>query len=462
VVVGDTGSAEWLRRASSDEMTQSPHSSNSSREEIRSRTDIVALVGRYVPLRRAGRSMIACCPFHKEKTPSFNVSEEKQLYHCFGCKASGDVFSFYQQIEGVSFSEAMRALGEAAGVESESHSNPSEYAERARAKDMTERLYAACEAAAAFFQIQLNCCPSAAMSVIERGISDAVAAEFRLGYAPGEWSALTTHLSQRGISPADAELAGLIIPRKTNGYYDRFRHRLMFPIADRTGRVVAFSGRILPRPADMPDGIVPEDAGKYSNSPETPIYKKSDLLFGLNLARPAIRQNAHAILVEGNFDVVAMHQAGFANTVAPLGTSFTESQAKLLRRSAETVTIVFDGDDAGRKAVRAAYTHCAKVGLSARVVTLPNGMDPDEMLRAAGGYQAFAERIKYAPSIVEWVILDTADDCGPDISERMSSIKELAVMFGSISDKLERSIYEEMIARSFCVSVGKVRVGMGW
>lgn len=428
-----------------------PVISSAVREEIRARIDLAELVGQYVPLRRAGRDLVARCPFHEEKTPSFYVSRDRGLFYCFGCKAAGDVFSFYERIEGVSFPEALRALARYAGVEID-EGDPARRAEERRVRELTERLYHACEVAAAFFE---QCLEQAELSEIarevlaQRGVGSEVRARFRIGYAPAAWDALAEHFRARGVSPADAELAGLLLPGKRGGYYDRFRHRLMFPIWDRHGRIVAFSGRLLPATEAMPEGLIPEDAGKYLNSPETPIFKKSEHLFGLQAARQAMQQKAEAILVEGNFDVVAMHQHGFVHTVAPLGTSFTEAQARLLRRFAETVTIVFDADDAGRNAVRAAHVACARAGIVASVAVLPRdkGKDPDEVLRSPGGREVLAERIRHAPAIVEWLIQDTAARCGDSTPERVSALRSLAPVLVQVTDPLERGAYVDLVAR---------------
>jgi DNA primase len=282
------------------------------REQVRARIDLAELVTHYVPLRRAGTSLLARCPFHDEKSASFHVSRDKGVFYCFGCKASGDVFDFYQRIEGVSFPEAIRALAERAGIEvTEEARDPQKIAEERRAKELTERLFFACECACEFFEkslLEAERSELAREAIAARGVSTECAQSFRLGYAPGEWSALAENLRARGVSPQDAELAGLLLPRTHGGgMYDRFRHRLMFPVFDRQSRVVAFSGRVLPVTEDMAEGIVPENAGKYINSPETPIYRKSDLLYGLQVARGAMVKSADAILVEGNFDVVTMH-----------------------------------------------------------------------------------------------------------------------------------------------------------
>lgn len=426
--------------------------SSEVREQVRSRVDIAELVAHYIPLRRAGTSLIARCPFHDEKTASFHVSRDKGLFHCFGCKASGDVFDFYQRIEGVTFPEAIRALAEKAGVEvTEEARDPQKIAEERRTKELTERLFNACEVACQFFEQSLLDAERSelAREAIEaRGVSMETAKSFRLGYAPGEWGSLADYLRTRGVSPADAEIAGLLLARNSGGMFDRFRHRLMFPVFDRQGRVVAFSGRVLPVTEDMAEGIVPENAGKYINSPETPIYKKSELLYGLQVARHAMVKSADAILVEGNFDVVTMHQHGFTNTVCPLGTAFTDQQARLLRRFAETVTILFDADEAGRKAIRASHSACVKAGLTARVAAIPRARakDPDELLRTAGGDEFLRNAVGSAKSLIEWMIFDCGSAAGDSVAERAAALKEIVTLVAAVKDPSERSMLIENTA----------------
>lgn len=435
-------------------------------DEVRARTDLVELVGAYVPLRRQGASYVARCPFHDEKSPSFSVSPDRGLYFCFGCKVSGDALRFYEQMEGVSFPEALRALAERAGVEVPETRDAAQIAEERRQRDVSERLHAACESAAAFFEKCLRedpLCELAQGALEERGVAPELVEQFRLGYAPARWDALAEHLRAQRVSPADAEMAGLLLPGRSGGSYDRFRHRLMFPVFDRSGRVVAFSGRVLPTSEEIPEGIVPADAGKYVNSPETPIYRKGELLYGLANARTPMRQSAEALVVEGNFDVVQMHQHGFTNTVAPLGTSFTDAQAKLLRRFAETVVLVFDGDEAGRKAARTSHSVCAKAGLIARVAVLPPKQDPDSFLRnPMEGYGAtgMRARIDTGVSIVEWLIRDAQDTAGDNVPERVSALRRLAPVIADVRDSIEREVYVKLAAKSLYLDEPQVRMAL--
>ncbi|HEX4445771.1 MAG TPA: DNA primase [Polyangiaceae bacterium] len=369
---------------------------------VRDRTDIIAVVSESVPtLKKRGRRFLGLCPFHKEKTPSFNVNPDTGLYHCFGCKESGDVIRFLERVEGYAFAEAVRALAERAGIviEEERGALPSE---AERHKKERAALYAAMQMAATWYEQQLLEHPLASFAVDELARrelapdNEAVRA-FRVGYAPSAWDGLATFLKKQGVSPAIGESVGLLVPRSSGtGYYDRFRHRLMFAVIDAQGRVVAFSGRALADPPDDSTGLGPRQDGprdpppKYINSPESPIYVKGANLFGLWQARHSIRQQEKAVLVEGNFDVVSLHARGVTNVIAPLGTAFTIDQARLLRRYTVSLTLLFDGDNAGRKAVTAALEPSEQAELDAEVAMLPNGTDPDEFVRNGGGARASA------------------------------------------------------------------------
>ncbi len=357
---------------------------------VRDRTDIIAVITESVPsLKKRGRRFLGLCPFHKEKTPSFNVNPDTGLYHCFGCKESGDAIRFLEKVEGYPFAEAVRALAERAGIpiEEERGAAPTE---ADRHKKERGALYAAMQMAATWYEEQLRDHPLAPFAVAElarRALTpaDEAVKSFRIGYAPGGWDGLTTFFKKQGVSPAVGESVGLLVPRSSgSGYYDRFRHRLMFPVLDTQGRVVAFSGRALPSPPQEDGGPAGDPPPKYINSPESSIYVKGATVFGLWQARHAVRQQEKAILVEGNFDVVSLHARGITNVVAPLGTAFTLDQAKLLRRFATSLTLLFDGDAAGRKAVTAALDPAEQAELDADVATLPGGSDPDEFVRTKG------------------------------------------------------------------------------
>jgi DNA primase len=374
---------------------------------VKERADIVALIGETVALKRAGRTFKGLCPFHKEKTPSFNVNPERGYFHCFGCGEKGSAIDFVIKLEGHSFPEAVRILAERLGIEVvETGSGDADRARVERQKREKEDLYGVMRIAATWYVEQLKGHRLGVLAqeeVLRRGLSlgseDALVRQacdgFFLGYAPYGWDALASYLSRQGVSLELAEKLGLVRRRQgSSSYYDLFRHRVMFAVVDRMGRVVAFSGRALAEPdaaqlrAAGIEPILQRDADrappKYVNSPESPIYLKGETVFGLYQARHAIRDAQLAVLVEGNFDVLSLHARGLCNVVAPLGTAFTAAQAKLIRKYAPTAVVLFDGDAAGRKATLGVRGPAKEAGLGIRVANLPDGRDPDDYSRAQG------------------------------------------------------------------------------
>ncbi len=338
------------------------------REEIRDRIDIVELVSQYVKLERAGKNFKGLCPFHTEKTPSFHVSPELNRFHCFGCGASGDVFGFLMRIEGLSFREAMRRLAERAGIELRTDSLPQE------APDERDRLRKIVFAANFFYRQALKRTPAAQEYLIKRGLTPETVEAFELGYAPDGWDYLLRFLQKHNFSLEDAEMAGLLKAREDgSGYYDRFRNRITFPIHDASGRAVAFGARTMG-----------SDEPKYLNSPETPLFEKRNTFYGWHKARGAILQQRAAIIVEGYLDLIMLHQYGFAHSLATLGTAFTEDHAARLKRLAERVYLMFDSDSAGIRAALRAGEALLGAGIPTLVVSLPQGEDPDSLLRAQG------------------------------------------------------------------------------
>ncbi len=420
--------------------------------DLRARVDLKALVGEYVRLSKSGASWKGLCPFHNEKSPSFYVHPDRGFFHCFGCAASGDAFAFMMRLEGLSFPDAARRLAERAGVELPVQ-DPAREQEHRKVRAREERWVSVVEAAAGFFIQQLDEHPLGRMAREvwrARGITDETAATFRLGYAPHGWDGLVQFLRQRGYQAADAEAVGLVVPRRQgDGFYDRFRHRLMFPISDHQGRIVGFSGRALDPPEDAP--AEREPGAKYVNSPESPLYKKGQVLYGLHEGRVEIRRRGWAVVCEGNFDLVALHQGGFPNAVAPMGTALTDEQAKLLRRYAERVVLLFDADAAGRKAVRAAFDVLAKAGVDASVVTLPAGDDPDSFLRTHGPDE-LQSRIEAAPGIVEHLIDDAASHGIRDASDKARAIASLGPVLAKVASPIEIRLHVERVARRFGIT----------
>jgi DNA primase len=349
-------------------------------ERIREQTDIVDVVGRHVGLKRSGKQFKGLCPFHGEKSPSFYVDPTRRSFKCFGCGAWGDVFDFVQKIEGVGFLAAVRSLGAQIGVSlPDQGSGDLQRAEqRERERELAYRINAA---AADLYRRLLTDDPVGQLGreyQLARKIDAEVAESFRIGYAPAPeqagWDTLVRELQAKQLPLELAEELGLVARSQRSGsYYDRFRGRLMFPIIQPGGRVIGFSGRVLPAFAEV-DG---EKAPKYVNSSESLLYKKSKTLFGLHVAAQRMRERERAVLVEGQIDVVAMHQRGFAETVAPLGTALTKPQVELLARFTDTVVLCFDGDRAGIKAAYAALPVLLEVGMDVRVAPLEAGEDPD-------------------------------------------------------------------------------------
>ncbi|RJQ33691.1 DNA primase [Candidatus Parcubacteria bacterium] len=332
-------------------------------QQIKDRLSIQDVVSQYVKLDRAGSTLRARCPFHAEKTPSFFVSPDRGTYHCFGCNQGGDIFTFVQQIEGLDFKGALKVLAEKAGV-------PLVY-ERQEHKDERDRLFEMMEAATIFYISKLS--DDAKKYLKNRGVNDATINEFRVGYAGSEWSELSDFLKRKKYTDKEIVDAGLAKKNERGNLTDKFRNRIMFPIADSAGRIVAFSGRIFGENASP-------EAPKYLNSPETILFHKSRILYGFDRAKVAMRKVSCAVLVEGQMDLLMSHQAGWANAVAVSGTAFTEDHAKLIRRMTDNLVLALDADAAGIKAAGRAARAALASGLNVKVAQLPDGLDPADLI----------------------------------------------------------------------------------
>jgi DNA primase len=353
-------------------------------EELLARSDVVELIDRRVPLKRVGSEFQACCPFHDEKTPSFTVSPKKQFYHCFGCGAHGSVIGFLMQYEGLEFLDAVEELARSAGLEVPTTGS------RQPAPDTG--LYDILAACSKFYVEQLKNHPAAIEYLKGRGLSGEITRDFEVGYAPAGWDGVIKYLGTDAKKLEQLKQAGMLSEGKS-GSYDKFRDRIMFPIHDRRGRVIAFGGRALA-----------DDGPKYLNSPETTLYHKSRELYGLYLARQRSGRLDNIIVVEGYMDVVALAQFGFKNVVATSGTATTDIQVEILFRAADTIVFCFDGDKAGRKAAwRALEATLPKLreGLQAKFLFLPDGEDPDSMVRKHGE-AVFAQHIEDAKPLSEF------------------------------------------------------------
>lgn len=425
---------------------------------VRDRTDIVAVISEAVPsLKKQGRKFVGLCPFHKEKTGSFHVNPDRNFFHCFGCHEAGGAIDFVMKNDGYTFPEAVRMLAERLGIVIEETRDKAVLSEQERQKKQRDELYRVNDLAATFFEEQLRTNEHrqhALDELAKRGLVpgkdsesssrvDEALQAFRIGYAPAGWDGLATYLKNAGISPAAAETVGLLVPRSSgSGYYDRFRHRLMFAVVDPQGRVVAFSGRVLSdipgQPQVGPDGREPP---KYINSPESPIYTKGQMLFGIHQARHSIRQDEEAVLVEGNFDVLSLHARGVTNVVGILGTAFTPEQAKLLKRYAPSVVFMLDGDNAGKNAVAKSRAAIREAMLSARVATLAGGIDPDVLVREKGK-QAVDDLVARAKGMLEALIEMSLDETfiAADAHERQSRIQYVSRLITEEDDPVVRAM----------------------
>jgi DNA primase len=406
-------------------------------EEIKERLNIVEVVGEYVPLKKAGANHKGRCPFHNEKTPSFTVSESKQFFHCFGCSKGGDIFTFVQEVEGVEFAEALRMLAAKAGVQLRAV-NPREQNENTRLLD-------ALAAAADFFRSALRQSAEGEKArgyLAERSVAAETQEQFQIGYSPDSWDALLTVLKQRGFREKEIERAGLAIPSpKTGGVYDRFRGRLMFPIHNAHGNVIGFGGRTLD-PA--------QKEAKYINSPQTAVYNKSAVLYGLHLAKPFIKKMDATVIVEGYMDVVTAHQAKFRNVVAASGTALTEDQVRLLKRYSPNVILAFDADAAGLNAAWRGMQVAVEQGMNIKILVLPKGQDPDDLIRQNPG--EFRERALAAKPFMDYAF-DTvmAPLTLTNVQHKKKAAAELLPMIAKFPDPIERAHYTTKLAEALAV-----------
>lgn len=396
---------------------------------VRSSTDIVGLISRYVPLKASGASFKGLCPFHSEKTPSFHVNPERQIFHCFGCGQGGDGFKFLMLYEKLSFVEAVRDLASRAGLQVPRSSGAARREEEERS--VLLKLH---EEAAKYFQSQLHESTEGTRALDylkKRGLSTDTLSTHGFGWAPDGWSGLLDHLGRRGASPGEAERAGLAVPRKSGkGFYDRFRSRVMIPIRSESGRIVAFGGRVL-GPGEP----------KYLNSPESPIYNKSSLLYGFDRAKEAIRREGFAILMEGYLDCLQAYQAGIGQAVACCGTSLTKGHTRLLRRYTDRVVINFDPDEAGVRAARRSIDLLLEEGFEVRVVRLPDGEDPDSFILKRGA-APYKELLSKALSLVDFLIAEAGKryDVG-DPRGKAAFLNDVLPVIGKIPNRVERVGY---------------------
>lgn len=406
--------------------------------EIKYKNDIETVMAPYVALKRRGKNLVGLCPFHNEKTPSFTVYPENGSFYCFGCGVGGDVFSFVRQIENLDYIDAVKLLAERSGI-----TLPQDGYDDSMQKLKTT-IYEINRETAKFYHTYLMS-PEGKWALdylTGRGLSIATIKHFGLGAAPDGWDNLIKHLKGLGYSIPDMLQANVIGKSQRGTYYDRFRKRVMFPIINIRGKVIGFSGRAMPGEDKM--------GGKYVNTSDTPVYKKSENLFGMNFAKNNCDERV--ILVEGNMDVISLHQAGFENAVAALGTAFTDEQAKLLSRYTKEIVLIMDSDEAGQKAARRAGNVLQSTGINIRVVLLPDGKDPDEFIKKNGA-QRFNALLEGAVSEIEYKLLAAVN--GIDITGEDGRVKYLnkaAEIIAESNDIITRDIYIGKLSEKYGIS----------
>lgn len=418
----------------------------STTEEIKTRLDIVEVISSYLRLQKAGRNWRALCPFHNEKSPSFMVSQERQIWHCFGCGESGDIFSFIMKLEGVEFKDALAQLAERAGVRLEKF-NPVNQGSR-------QKIYKISELAAKSFQDNLSGPQGDAANsyLLSRALQPKTIKEFRIGYSLNSWDSLINYLKNKGVTPKDLFGAGLAVKRDFNNaalgskeeynedkeYYDRFRNRIMFPILDIAGRIVGFSARVMPGEDDK--------MGKYINTPETLVYNKSKIIYGLDKAKLSIRKRNFCILMEGQLDVIMSHQAGVKNAVATSGTALTLDHLAIIKRYTKNLALCFDSDEAGVSATKRAIDLSIAAGFTTKVIIISHGKDPAEIIKQ--NPKLWAEAIKdKKPTIAFYFdkVLGRYDVNNVDDKKRIS--EELLPVIKLIPNRIEKSYYLQELAR---------------
>lgn len=422
---------------------------NSPVDKIKERLPIVDVISSYIPLLESGKNYKAKCPFHNEKTPSFYVSPDRNSFYCFGCSAKGDIFTFVEKFEGTDFRGALRLLAERAGVPLVYDKN------EANSRDAKELQYEIMEEATAFFEREFSRESAPRTYLRERGLTDETIGIFRIGFAPDSWRSVSEYLIEKGYKKEDLEIVGLI-KTSDKGFYDRFRSRIMFPITDSAGRTIAFSGRIF--------GKGDTEEAKYLNSPDTPLFNKSNVLFGIDKAKHAIRTRGYSIVVEGQMDLLLSHQAEFTNTVAVSGTAFADSTTDtedkinnlgLVKRLSSNIIFAFDGDSAGIRACSRAALIALSLDMQVKIAVLPEGKDPADIIREDSSI--WKEIIKNSVNIVSFHI-DRICKSTTDMRIRGKQIRDIVFPFLSrVKSAIERSAYISEIHSKTSISEQALR-----
>ena len=409
-------------------------------DQVRDASNIVEVIGRYVTLKKRGRNFVGLCPFHQEKTPSFTVNSEKQIFHCFGCGEGGNVFSFLMKHDNISFVEAVKKLAKDTGIDL-----PTE-PEQQKTITERERLYKANDAANRFFVHHLEHAPESVKTyLVQRNVSPEMQKKFQIGYAPDAWDKLIKYLQKGQYHLPHFETLGLIGKSEKSGrMFDRFRGRLMFPIFDQNGRIVGFGGRLL---KDEPN------APKYINSPESPIYQKSNVLYGLNFAAEAIRKKEYAVFVEGYMDVIQLFQAGIENVVATSGTALTDAHARLIARYARKVVLCYDADQAGINAAVRGGEILFLGGIETQVLILPAGEDPDSFVKTHGA-DVFLQKLEKAENYIMFRIniLEKSYDFN-NANQKSAAVNEILQVLARLQDPIVVNFYLQKIAEAWQIPI---------
>jgi len=425
-------------------------------EEIKSKLDIVEVIREYIPLKPAGINFRALCPFHREKTPSFMVSPEKQIFHCFGCGKGGDIFSFVMEMEGVSFVEALRILAQKAGVRLK-RQDPKLASQRNRLLDILEL-------ATNYYHkalLESDQAESVRKYLTERELSEETISEWRIGYSLDSWDDVINLLKKKGFSENEIFLAGMSIKKEGTGrFYNRFRDRIMFPLTDINGAVAAFSARVNPASAKASAGKPGNEnefkLGKYINSPVTMVYDKSRILYGLDKARMAIKTSDLAVITEGQMDVITAHQHGYKNVIASSGTALTSEQVKLIKRYTNNIALAFDMDQAGQVAVDRGIREAMQAEMNIKVVIMPAGKDPDECIRESS--EEWETAVKNAPPMMEYYFSKIFADFNLEkVEDRREAAKKILLIISNLGNNIEQDFWLKKLSEKIDVAENLLR-----
>jgi DNA primase len=407
---------------------------SSVKDEIRKTADIVELIGQFVQLKKAGSNFIGLCPFHSEKTPSFSVSPSRQMFHCFGCKKGGDVFAFWMEYHKTGFSEALKDLAERYRVDIPAVDLPPG---EKRKRELGATLFKINDLAASYFHKILTGSEKGSQGrdyLGRRSVTKEIISEFRLGFSPDEWDGLVSYLRRHKVPAEMAVQAGLIIPNKRGGYYDRFRGRVIFPIINMKNEVAGFGGRVL-------DDRLP----KYLNTPETPVFHKGASLYGLHSSYKDIREMGRVVIVEGYMDFLALRRVGYGGAVATLGTALTEDHVRRVKGFAGEAVVVFDSDEAGKSAALRSLPLFMNEGLPAKAVVLPDGHDPDSFVNEHGPAR-FQELLERASPLFDFFLDQTLRDFQGGVDEKVRAVKEIIPALTEVRDETQKALYVQRLS----------------